>query len=49
MEYSGSANNQAEDFQGPDLPGFVPYLSLVFKLTITAVAPPLSSWIVYTI
>ena len=49
MEYSGSANNQAEDLQGPDLPGFVPYLSLVFKLTITAVVLPLSSWIVYAI
>ncbi|XP_065884061.1 5-hydroxytryptamine receptor 1B-like [Dysidea avara] len=49
IDYSGSETNQAVDHQGPDLPGFVPYLSLVFKLTITTVVLLLSSWVVYTI
>ena len=49
IDYSGSGTNQAVDHQGPDLPGFVPYLSLVFKLTITTVVLLLSSWVVYTI
>ena len=41
--------NQEMDDQGSVLPGYVPYLSLVFKLTITLVNLLLVGWVVYTI
>ena len=49
MDYSGLGANQEINHQGPDLPGYVPYLSLVFKLTATPAILLLSGWVVYTI
>jgi len=49
INYSGSETNQEIDRQGPDLPGYVPYLSLVFKLIATSAILSLSGWVVYTI
>ena len=47
--YSGSGTNQNIDQKGSVLPGYVPYLSLVFKLIATTVILLLSGWVVYTI
>ena len=49
MDYSGSGTNQEIDDQGSILPGYVPYLSLVFKMIATTVISLLSGWVVYTI
>ena len=49
MDYSGSGTNQDIDDEGPVLPGYVPYLSLVFKLIATTAILLLSGWVVYTI
>ena len=49
MDYSGSRTNQEIDDQGSVLPGYVPYLSLVFKMIATTVILLLSGWVVYTI
>ena len=49
MDYSGSGTNQEIDNEGSVLPGYVPYLSLVFKLIATTVILLLSGWVVYTI
>ena len=51
IAFSGSGTNQdiqIED-QGPILPGYVPYLSLVYKLIVTTVILLLSGWVVFTI
>ena len=47
--YSGSGTNQEIDDQRFVLPGYVPYLSLVFKMIATTVIFLLSGWVVYTI
>ena len=49
IDYSGSGTNQEIDDQGSALPGYVPYLSLVFKMIATTVILLLSGWVVYTI
>jgi len=49
MDYSGSGPNQEMDDQGSVLPGYVPYLSLMFKIIATTMILLLSSWVVYTI
>ncbi|XP_065915680.1 rhodopsin, GQ-coupled-like [Dysidea avara] len=49
MDYFGSGTNQEIDDRGSVLPGYVPYLSLVFKLTATLVNMLLVGWVVYTI
>ena len=49
MSYSGSGTNQEIDDQGSALPGYLPYLSLVFRLVTTIVILLLSGWVVYTI
>ena len=49
MDYSGSEINQEMDDQGSVLPGYFPYLSLMFKITVTTVILLLSGWVVYTI
>ena len=49
MSYSGSGTNQEIDDQGSALPGYVPYLSLVFRLITAPVILLLSGWVVYTI
>ena len=50
MDYSGSGTNQEiDDDEGSVLPGYVPYLSLVFKMITTTVILLLSGWVVYTI
>ena len=48
MNYSGPGTSQEMDDQGPDLPGYVPYLSLAFKLIAPAILL-LSGSVVYTI
>ena len=47
MDYSGSGPNQKMDDQ--PLPGYVPYLYLVFRLIATMMISLLSGWVVYTI
>jgi len=47
--YSGSGTNQEIDQKGFVLPGYFPYLCLVFKLIATTVILLLSGWVVYTI
>jgi len=47
MNYSGSGTNQEIDDQ--PLPGYVPYLTLMFKMIATTVILLLSGWVVYTI
>ena len=37
IDYSGSGTSQEIDNQGSVLPGYVPYLSLVFKMITTTV------------
>ena len=49
MDYSGSGTQQETDDQGCVLPGYVPYLSLVFKLIATTVHLLLATWVVFTI
>ena len=49
MDFSGSGTNQERDDQGSVLPGYAPYLSLVFKVIATTDILLLSSWVVYTI
>ncbi|XP_065906142.1 olfactory receptor 8H1-like [Dysidea avara] len=50
MDFSGSVINQEiVDDEGSVLPGYVPYLSLVFKMIITTAILLLSGWVVYTI
>ena len=49
MDSSGSGTNLEIDDQGPVLPRYVPYLSLVFKLIATTVHLLLASWVVFTI
>ena len=48
---SGSGTNQEIQVvdRGSVLPGYVPYLSLVFNLVATTVILLLSGWVVYTI
>jgi len=47
ISYSGSGTNQEIDDQS--LPGYVPYLSLVFRIITTTIILLLSGWVVYTI
>ena len=47
MYYFNSSTNQ--EIEGPALPGYVPYLSLMFSLIATTVILLLSGWVVYTI
>jgi len=51
ITFSGFGNNQdiQIDDQGSVLPGYVPYLSLVYKLIATTVILLLSGWVVFTI
>jgi len=49
MDYSGSGTNQEIDDEGSVLLEYVPYLSLVFKLIVTAAILLLSGWVVYAI
>jgi len=49
MAYFGSGSIQEIDDQGSVLPGYVPYLSLLFKLTATVVNMLLVGLVVYTI
>ena len=49
MKYSRSEANQEMDDQDSVLPGYVPYLSLMFKMVATTMVLLLSSWVVYTI
>ena len=53
MDFSGSGISADTDnnleHQAPSLPGYVPYLSLLFKLTATTFILLLSGWVVYTI
>ena len=49
ISYSGSGTNQEIDHQDSTLPGYVPYLSLLFKIITTTVILLLSGWVVYTI
>ena len=49
ISYSGSGTNQEIDHQGSALPGYVSYLSLLFKMITTTVTLLLSGWVVYTI
>ncbi|XP_065905050.1 adenosine receptor A2b-like [Dysidea avara] len=49
MIYSGSGTNREIDDQASVLPGYVTFLSLVFKLTATLIIVLLTAWVVYTI
>ena len=49
MKYSRSEANQEMDDQDSVLPGYVPYLSLMFKMVATTMVLLLSSWVVCTI
>jgi len=50
MDFSGSGTSvETDQNQAPSLPGYVPYLSLLFKLTATTFILLLSGWLVYTI
>ena len=51
VDYSGSGINQEIrlEVRGSCLPGYVPYLSLVFKLLATTAILLLSGWVVYAI
>jgi len=51
IAFSGSGTNQDVqiDDQGSVLPGYVPYLSLMYKLITTTVILLLSGWVVFTI
>ena len=45
ITYSGLGSDQVIDDQGSVLPGYVPYLSFVFKLIATTVILLLSGWV----
>ena len=49
ISYSGLGTNQEIDHQDSALPGYVSYLSLLFKIITTTITLLLSGWVVYTI